>query len=184
VAVLAPDGAGKTTLIGALSSAFFLPVRSIYMGLYGANDRVRTALPGFGLALSMSRQWVRYARALYHGVRGRVVLFDRYTYDALVGTRQHERAHQRLRRWLLAHACPAPDLVVILDAPGAVLAARKPEHTAALLEQHRQRLLSLRPRFGRCAVVDATAGPAEVRRAVTGIIWKSFACALVVTIAS
>jgi thymidylate kinase len=184
VAVLAPDGAGKTTLIGALSSAFILPVQSIYMGLYGANERARAVLPGFGLALSMSRQWFRYARALYHGLRGRLVLFDRYTYDALVGTRPHERVHQRLRRWLLAHACPAPDLVVILDAPGAVLAARKPEHSAALLEQRRQRLLALTPRLGRCAVVDATAGPAEVRRAVTGIIWRSLTCTSLATAAN
>ncbi len=176
VAVLAPDGAGKTTLVGALVKDFFLPVRPIYMGLYGASGRRQTGVPGAGLALSLARQWWRYSQAFYHGLRGRLVVFDRYTYDALVGARQREGLHQRLRRWLLAHACPAPDLVVILDAPGSVLAARKPEHTAALLEQRRQRLLALEPRLGRCAVVDATAAPAEVRRKVTGLIWQVLIC--------
>src|SRR5262249_4649584 len=51
VAVLGPDGAGKTTLIKDIQESFVLPVRSVYMGLTGGLLRYIARLHVPGLVL-------------------------------------------------------------------------------------------------------------------------------------
>ncbi len=175
VALLAPDGAGKSTLAAGVQSSFFFPVRSVYMGLYqkttapAARPRVR----GMGFVGHLFTQWRRYLVARYHQARGRLVIFDRYTFDALLTPRHNLGGLGRLRRWLLAHACPPPDLVLMLDAPGEVLYARKGEHTADILEQQRQQYLALRPYLPQMVVVDASRDAERVRREATAVIWRT-----------
>ena len=61
---------------------FCLPVCSIYMGLYqAAAQRRRSPVPGLGLRRP-ARPRSRWLAGLWHRLRGRLVLFDRYTYDA------------------------------------------------------------------------------------------------------
>jgi hypothetical protein len=176
VALLAPDGAGKSTLTEGIQQSFYFPVRTLYMGLYqkGSGKRLHLPLPGAGLLERLLTQWGRYGVARYHQMRRRLVVFDRYTYDALLAPRQSQSRPKRWRRWLLAHACPAPDLVILLDAPGELLYARKGEHSAALLEQQRQQYLALRPHLPQMAVVDATQEADQVRRTVLALIWRSY----------
>ncbi len=74
---------------------------------------------------------------------------------------------QRLHNWLLAKFYPAPDLVMFLDAPAAVLHARKPEWTPEYLNRQRTRILeqgALTPNF---FVIDAEKPFAEVLAIVT-----------------
>jgi thymidylate kinase len=80
---------------------------------------------------------------------------------------------QRARRWLIAHACPAPDLVIVLDAPGDVLFARKGEHSAELLERQRQQYLALRNTLPQLVVVDATQEEDQLRRTALALIWDA-----------
>ena len=80
-----------------------------------------------------------------------------------------------MRRWLLGRACPAPDLVIVLDAPGELLFDRKGEHNASLLEEQRQGYLEFRHLVPRVVVVDATKSADLVRREVTGLIWRGYA---------
>jgi hypothetical protein len=175
VALLAPDGAGKSTLTKGVESAFYFPVRSINMGLYQVpRPRGRGHLPGPGLARQLARQWAGWLQGAYHQRRGRLVLFDRYAYDALLPTRFQYSRLGRARRWLLAHACPAPELVVMLDAPGAVLYERKGEKTAALLERQRRAYRGLLSRLPRAVIVDASREAEEVRPEVTAIIWQEY----------
>jgi thymidylate kinase len=75
---------------------------------------------------------------------------------------------------LLAHACPAPDLVLVLDAPGEVLYARKGEHSADFLEQQRQQYIALRARLPEMIVVDATRDAERVRRDALAAIWRGY----------
>lgn len=171
VAVLAPDGAGKSTLVDGLKKSFYFPVRTIYMGLY-QKGRKRLRIPGLAGRLLM--QWERYLRGRLHQLRRRLVIFDRYSYDALLPSRQQNDALKQWRRWLLAYSCPAPDLVIFLDAPGELLYARKGEHSAAILEQQRQGYLALRAHVPQMVVVDAARDPGEVRREVTALIWRSY----------
>ncbi|HEY7560697.1 MAG TPA: hypothetical protein VH650_00840 [Gaiellaceae bacterium] len=175
VALLAPDGAGKSTLSRGIETDFYFPVRSIHMGLYqAARPRGRRHVPGIGLAAQLSAQWAGWLRGAYHQRRGRLVLYDRYAYDALLPTRFRYSRRGRARRWLLAHACPAPELVVFLDAPGEVLHARKGEKTVDLLESQRRAYRTLLARVPRVAVVDASRDADTVRPEVTAIIWGEY----------
>jgi len=175
VALLAPDGAGKSTLAKGVQASFYFPVRSVYMGLYQKGTRaVRRRIPGLGFVSQLIRQWWRYLAARYHQAHGRLVIFDRYTFDALLPPPQRLSWLGRLRRWLLAHACPAPDLVLVLDAPGEVLYARKGEHSVAFLERQRQSYLELRSYVPQTIVVDATRDAEDVRREATALIWSGY----------
>ncbi len=175
VALLAPDGAGKTTLRNGIERTFYFPVRSINMGLYQVpRPRGSRHVPGIGLAVQLSAQWAGWLQGAYHQRRGRLVLFDRYAYDALLPTRFRYGRLGKVRRWLLAHACPAPELVVFLDAPGEVLHARKGEKSVALLESQRQAYRDLLRRLPRAAVVDASREAEQVRPEVTDIIWREY----------
>ncbi|MCX6043965.1 MAG: hypothetical protein NT075_02550 [Chloroflexi bacterium] len=176
VALLAPDGGGKSTLVTGLQDSFYFPVQAIYMGLYqkGSRTLLHSKLPGLGFVSRLGIQWTRYLTARAHQTRRRLVIFDRYTYDSLLPSRQRLSPLKRARRWLLAHSCPAPDLVIMLDVPGEMLYARKGEHSAELLEQQRQNYLKLKPHLPQMVVVNATQDADAVRREVIALIWRGY----------
>lgn len=176
VTLLAPDGAGKSTLAKGIESSLYFPTRQIYMGMYqkGAAGKL-LKLPGMGFVGRILMQWGRYASARWHQANGRFVIFDRYTYDAMLPSSKKLSRGKELRRWALAHACPAPDLILFLDAPGDVLYARKGEHSPAFLEEQRQGYLQLKQELPQMQVVNVDRDPDCVRREVTSIIWRSYA---------
>lgn len=176
VTLLAPDGAGKSTLAKGIESSLYFPTRQIYMGMYqkGAAGKL-FKLPGLGFMGRIMMQWGRYARARWYQANGRFVIFDRYTYDAMLPSSKKLSRGKELRRWALAHACPAPDLILFLDAPGEVLYARKGEHSPAFLEEQRQGYLQLKQELPQMHVVNVDRDPDCVRREVTSIIWRDYA---------
>ncbi len=178
VAILAPDGAGKSTLAHAIRTEFFFPVTTAYMGLYPRATRVAgpRRLAGWTFAQRVLGQWRRYAVARWQQARGRFVIFDRYCYDACIPAASGAgSALRRLRRWLLAHVCPAPDLVIVLDVPADTMYARKHEHDACFLERQRQHYLRLAQALPQAIVVDGSGTADAVRRCVTAAIWRLFA---------
>lgn|SRR5690554_4972565 len=176
VAVLGPDGAGKSTVADGIDSASMFPVRRVYMGLYQKKRKRSGAgkLPGVGFVQLLMTQWRRYLTARYHQGAGRLVIFDRYAYDALLPSPRPLNLPRRIRRWLLARTCPPPDLVVLLDAPAETLFARKGEHSVEILEQQRQSYLALQQRIPQMVVVDATNGIDATRRNVSSLIWQTY----------
>ncbi len=164
VALLGPDGVGKSTLVAGLGADCPLAVRTVYMGLWQGADRPgRTRLDAVVAVLVRPlRVWGRVAVAAAHVARGRLVLFDRYTYDALLPVTGSLRWLKRPYFRVLAHLAPRPDLVLVLDLPGEVAFARKGELSPERLEAARQGFLALAPRVG-AEDVDAAAPPEQVR---------------------
>ncbi len=190
VALLAPDGAGKTTLAQSLCRTFYLPTRSIYMGtnpsnstmvlpmtrwltrLHGSKDRhIIRAMSALNRVIE---QAVRYRIGAYHRRRGRLVICDRYPSNALRFSQSGSTVYTRLRQWVEAKLCPPPDMLIYLDAPAKVLYQRKQQHSPELLEQQRQRYLQLVGGLPQTVVVDAQQEPDLVRRAVTATIWRHY----------
>ncbi len=196
VALLAPDGAGKSTLARALVGDAMLKARQVYMGgnvaarnvglpttrwlhqrLKAVNGHASKRNPFYlGLRVvafgnRLLEQWLRALAAHYHLLRGRIVIFDRYVYDAWL-TRKKKTPWKRVRRFLFEALLPEPELVFLLDAPGEVLFRRKGEHSPAWLEQQRQKYLQLRERIPNLRVLDATQPAESVRSQALVLIWQ------------
>jgi thymidylate kinase len=183
IAVLGPDGAGKSTIAEGIAERFCLPVQTVYMGLWQRRATVGRGLrlPGARFArmamLVASRPffiWSRYLTAQGHQTLGRMVIFDRYIYDSLLPPRPPLATVKRPIFWLLAHLCPPPDLVFLLDAPGRMMAERKAEYSAEHLEKERQRFLSLRKQIPKLQVVDASRDLDAVRGDVLRRVWQAY----------
>src|SRR5262249_31048932 len=177
VALLGPDGAGKSTLATGIAASVKLPVSIMYMGLTGGflQQVARVRIPGVvfvGRALVI---WRRYFKARLLQAHGRLVLFDRYVFDAFVPHPRRLNRLERLARWFDGYLCPAPDLVLILDAPGEVMHLRKGEYDGEMLEDWRQHFLALRQRIPDIVeVIDATQDKETVRIDATQRIWRRY----------
>jgi thymidylate kinase len=196
VALLAPDGAGKSTLAKELTRDLYLRGRLIYMGtnieastvglpttrwlhrsLKARNGKFKKMSPsrivfkGLGFVNRLAEQWYRAGAAIYHLMSGRLVVFDRYFYDSWINKR-FNTPWKRLRRKLFESICPTPDLVILLDAPGQLLYDRKHEHTPEWLESQRRAYLALKDHLPQMRVIDAANQAEEVKREVTSLIWN------------
>ncbi|MFC6238980.1 hypothetical protein [Longivirga aurantiaca] len=175
LAVLGPDGAGKTTLVEGLRDAIPLAVSVRYLGVFRVDphEPAWQRVPGVGLGLKLAKLRWRSTKAAVDQRRGRVVLYDRHVVDALLRPGK-PTFRARVSYSLLLHSCPAPDVFVVLDAPGQLMFDRKGEHTPEILEERRQRYLDLRDRYDNVVVVDATNDAETVRREVESLVWRTW----------
>jgi thymidylate kinase len=118
------------------------------------------------------RIWARYLLTQYHQLRGRLVVYDRYVYEALLPARPPFVVAKRPYYWLLAHSLPPPRAVVLLDAPGEIAYARKHENTPEAIETERSAYAHLTTRVRSLELVDACADLDTVQAEITTIIWR------------
>lgn len=182
IALIGPDGAGKTTICRRLEQSSRLPFRYLYMGISVPSSNV--ALPTSRLAERLKRrrggapakrrsrlwaaarllnrvaeEWYRQMLSWWYQLSGHVVVYDRHFVLDFQGrdlARRHRELSKRLHAWLLRHCFPRPDLVIYLDAPAATLLARKGESTLPALEARRQAFLEQGSRLGNFVRIDAS----------------------------
>ena len=174
VAVLGPDGAGKTTLAEGLQDSLAIPTRYVYMGLWneGRLEQLLRPVPGLNLLLLLLRLVARSCRRSYFRWRGCIVILDRFSYDAVLVTKEASW-RQRFTAALVLRLSQPPDLIVVLDLPGEVAFARKGEQDVATLDEWRASYRALESRGAQFVIIDATKPIAEVRRLATEAIWKT-----------
>ena len=193
VALLGPDGAGKSTLARALADDPQIRARIVYMGSNPGAGLASTRwierwrgdrLAGHGRGGGALIRGITYGNRLFEqawrslvavawGLRGRLVVFDRHPHEALIADPAHGRGAQ-LRRRLLRGFCARPDLILLLDAPPEQLRSRKSEHTLERLARQRDRYRSLSLAFRGLVVIDASVPQEESVRRVTSAVWSGY----------
>jgi thymidylate kinase len=173
VALLGPDGAGKSTLAEAIVRAYPFPARVAYLGLWQADRAGGRHWPGRELLPRLAAAWRAWGSGRLRRARGWLVVFDRYPSDALLRAQPGSPWRSRLYFSLIGRSIPTPDLVLVLDAPAAVLQARKPEHPLAEIEADRAGYARLVQRYPRSRHVDVDRPMAEVEREVARAIWSA-----------
>lgn len=177
VAVVGPDGAGKSTLVEGLERSLPLPTSTAYMGLTGGRmplaDRLR--VPGVVFAARVAILWVRYLRVVARRAVGDVVLVDRYTFDGRVPSGVRLGPVRRRTRAMEASVVPRPDVLFVLDAPGAVMFDRKGEYDAATLETWRGAYRRIADEVDGAIVLDATQPATTVLGQAQQHVWRRFA---------
>jgi thymidylate kinase len=220
VALIGPDGAGKTTVARRLENDLDRPAKYLYMGVnWDASDHLlpstrlvqairrargkgsgpggppelpsqptrsaplprrilRSGWRGLSLANRLAEEWYRQILAWRYVRRGVIVVFDRHFFSDyhafdVVGGVQSSWG-RRLHGLLLSRVYPKPSLVIFLDAPPALLLARKGEGTLESLERRRQDYLALAAHTPHFVTLDASRPLDDVVRDVAGTI-ESFA---------
>ena len=177
VAVLGPDGAGKTSLVKALARDLPLPTRVQYMGLTGGKLPKADALriPGIVFCARVAIIWMRYARGFWTTARGRIVRL---------------RPLQPRRHGAVGHA-PEPDRALLAPDPGSRLPASRPRAGARrpgrdpVPAQRRVRpgdarglatgFARLESRYSIVRLLDAEQPADEVRRQAEELVWRCYA---------
>jgi thymidylate kinase len=177
VALLGPDGAGKSTLSSGIVANFGLPASLVYMGLWQGEEGQRRSILRAGLAAANRpvKVWRRYLISRYHRAKGELVIFDRHVYDALLPPEPPLVWAKRLFFGFLAHSAPGPHLVLVLDLPSEVTIQRRPEERPDHLDALRAQYRALAERLHRAQLMSAAGTPDEMRIDATDRIWRAYA---------
>jgi thymidylate kinase len=145
VAVLGPDGVGKSTLIDGITDTFSRVLRSNQNyhwrpGFLGWKKRPAEITnphgqPPRGTLASMLHLtffFVDYWLGYFFDIRVRIarfsfVMFDRYFHDVLVDPKRYRYGGPKWYANLLSRWVPEPDIVIRLDADEQLIFSRKPE---------------------------------------------------------
>jgi len=180
VAILGPDGVGKSTVISGLVNAlnlgfwgrhrlFHWRPQTLFRGRdTGINTTPHAKTPR-GMFLSMAYltaffldHWFGYLFVVRPSLsRSNLVLFDRYFHDVLVDPRRYRYGGPKWFALFLSYLVPEPDLVVLLDADQQLIFSRKAELPPDEIERQRQTYQRLRFNRAQRVLIHADVGIAS-----------------------
>jgi len=193
VAVLGPDGAGKSTLAAGLAASTggaFRRHRLFHLRptLLGKSQSAAPVTDPHGQpprsnltsTLKLAAYVLDYALGYWMVIRplaarSGFVVFDRYYQDLLVDPRRFRYSGPAWLVRLLGQFVPQPDLVLLLDAPSAVTLSRKCEVEPAEAERQRRSYLSLVKEISAAHIVDAAQDAPHVICQATRIVVRHLA---------
>lgn len=187
LAILGPDGAGKSLVIGNLEThlaPFFRAQLRIHFApmLFRAQTGAIVTQPHAIPPRSVLVSWIKvfyhfvdhllgyFFQQLPAQIRCQCIIFDRNFDDLLIDPRRYRiQCSAGLVDWL-RRRLPRPDVTVVLDAPAELIHARKPELPVAELDRQRHRLIELAATDRRYVVVSAADPGATVARNVCLVV--------------
>ena len=193
MAVLGPDGAGKSALATGLMDSTrgaFRRYRVFHLRpmLVGKSKSVGPVTDPHGQpprsslisCLKLVAYVLDYAVGYWIVIRpltarSGFVVFDRYYQDLLADPRRFRYSGSAWLVRVLSHIVPSPDLVLLLDAPPAVTLSRKREVAPAEARRQRRSYLSLVKGIPAASIVDAAQDASQVRDQATRIVVRHLA---------
>jgi thymidylate kinase len=181
VAILGPDGAGKSTVVQGLAETFNHSLKICFWGRkrlfhwrpqvfarsktagpvtnpHGKSPRGPISSMAF-LSIAFLDHWAGYILLTRHLVaKSHFVVFDRYFHDVLVDPRRYRYGGPTWFAELLSRIVPEPDLVILLDAPEELILARKAELPPAEIQRQRQGYRGLRFKRAREVYIRTDSG--------------------------
>lgn len=173
IAVLGPDGSGKTTVLDHLASELapaFRRVRRYHLRPHFGSTRPGAVVTDphgqapRGRVLSTAKMGLflydylgGWARAIWpDSIRSTLVLFDRYFHDMLVDPARYRLSKGfPIARWI-APLIPKPDIWLVLTAPAPTLLARKSELTEAAAQSLDSAYRSLASSLPNAVLIDTS----------------------------
>jgi thymidylate kinase len=195
IVFLGPDGAGKTSVITAMTcnmigpfpraKCYSFPPALLTRLLHRPEGpyRLPHQLPPRSFMMSVVRAvcyWLVYY-LVFHSTairlqlaRSTLVLHDRHLVDTLVDPKRYRYSGPLWLLRLIWRFVPEPDLVILLDAPPEVLQSRKQEVSSAESDRQRKAYRSLVGSMANGRIVDAARPLDEVVHAVEGLLLDVF----------
>jgi thymidylate kinase len=193
IAIMGPDGAGKSAVIEAIQKQFrfaYNKVKCFHLrpkalrGNSSANVVVTDphGKPPRGWWISVLKvffliadYWLGYLLEIAPAMRrSQLIVFDRYVYDLLVDSK---RVRYGGPHWLLhfaARIIPHPDIVILLDASPDVLWSRKQEVPFNEVMRQRDAYCKVARSLPFARIVNATQSLPDVIRDVDAVIVEHY----------
>lgn len=203
IAVIGPDGVGKTTLMKGIGEALrrsfpggvayqhFRPrpfaalkgrvseggqLQRTTDHVHPNPGQVQRAISVARLAVSGGLFTLGYATSILPAkLRRKLVLLDRYAYGYVIEPAALKYYGPPGLAWLMLRLIPRPDLTILLTAEPETIRARKPELTVEEIVAQLSRGREVARRLSRVVEVDASGGVDAAMRRVTSAALKHLA---------